>query len=61
MRHIARFAILVAGLTLVTTLVGGPSAELAGRRWHAAASLAGAGEIGPSVAIRLVLTGRRWS
>jgi hypothetical protein len=61
MHVIVRFGMLVAGLILVATLAAGPSAQLAGRRWHTSASLAGAAQIAPNVAAGPAQVGRRWS
>jgi hypothetical protein len=61
MRVIVRFGLLVAGLILVASLAAGPSAQLAGRRWHTAAPLAEAGQIAPGVAGGPARAGGRWS
>jgi hypothetical protein len=60
MRVIVRFGMLVAVLILVATLAAGPSAQFAGRRWQTGASLAGAAEIAPDVAVGPVWTDSRW-
>jgi hypothetical protein len=61
MRIIVRFGLLVVALILVASLAAGPSAQLAGRRWHTAAPLAEAGKIAPGVAAGPRHDNSRWS